>query len=521
MSTPDSETPLLEKPVASSLDDTIERCIGSFGWAQLIQAVVVSFAWVFDAQQTFISVFTNREPAWHCINETCNKGFNRCGGGGMSNSSWAWDEPVWTSIVSEWNLECVGTIVAGLPTSSFFMGCLVGGLVLATLADSSLGRKNMLVLSCLIMSLATILTVFSPNIWVYSALRFIAGFGRASIGTCALVLATEVVGKKWRGEVGIIGFFCFTLGFLSLPAIAYISRASSWKTLYIWTSAPALFYSVLIHFMIHESPRWLFVQGRKEEAIKTLRSISNRSTSSSTNLSFIHLSDFSIEQETWNVDMYSAMKVLWEKRWAFQRLSAVMIVGTGIGVVYYGMPLNLDSLSFNLYLSVTLNALSELPASLIAFFLIGRLNRRSSMLVFTTLSGLCCVIIACLSITRVGFRGLEIGVELVSFFSACTAFNVLLIYSLELFPTCVRNSALSMVRQAIVLGGVLSPMLVAAGRRNKGVLSYGVFGLMIGCCGLFVACLPETKGGTFCDTMDEQEHKEIVGTCHSDDQVNC
>ncbi|XLS48857.1 hypothetical protein HN51_023215, partial [Arachis hypogaea] len=76
----------------------------------------------------------------------------------------------------------------------------------------------------------------------------------------------------------------------------------------------------------------------------------------------------------------------------------------------------------------------------------------------------------------------------------------LVIYGTELFPTCVRNSALSLVRQAGVLGGTLCPMLVAIGRGNK-FLCYGVFGLAIGCSGLFLVCLPETKGKAFCDTI--------------------
>ncbi|KAI3997033.1 hypothetical protein MKX01_021309 [Papaver californicum] len=512
----DSQThPLLEKHIGT-LDETIERFIGSFGWAQLLQAVVVSFAWVFDAQQTFISVFTDAEPTWHCIDP--NNKYSYCNSTIITNScklprnAWTWNEPMQTSTVSEWDLSCLGPAIAGLPTSSFFSGCLLGGLVLATLADSSLGRKNLLVISCLLMSLSAFLTAFSPNIWIYSILRFITGFGRATIGTCALVLSTEIVGKSRRDKVGIIGFICFTLGFISLPAMAYFTRGSSWRVLYILTSAPAVIYSIIIHFMVHESPRWLMVQGRKEEAITTLRSIASPdSYGSNNNVLSISLSGISIELEQWNADLYSAIKILWDKKWAFRRLSAVMVVSFGVGMMYYGIPLGVGNLASSLYLSVTLNALSELPSSLITYFLIARLKRRSSMLFFTMLSGICsimCVII------HEGQQGLRICVELLSFFSTCTAFDVLLIYTLELFPTCVRNSALSMVRQALVFGGIFSPILIAAERGvdDNGFLSYGVFGLVICVCGLFTVCLPETRGEIICDTMDEEEQKAKISS---------
>ena len=70
---------------------------------------------------------------------------------------------------------------------------------------------------------------------------------------------------------------------------------------------------------------------------------------------------------------------------------------------------------------------------------------------------------------------------------------------------------MAMVRQALVFGGVFCPVIVEIGRGN-GYLSYGVFGVVIISCGLFVGCLPETKGGTLCDTMEEEENKQRAGS---------
>ncbi|KAG6743721.1 hypothetical protein POTOM_052422 [Populus tomentosa] len=47
--------------------------------------------------------------------------------------------------------------------------------------------------------------------------RFLSGFGRAAIGATALVLATEKVGSKWRGQMGTIAGVSFAFGLLSLP----------------------------------------------------------------------------------------------------------------------------------------------------------------------------------------------------------------------------------------------------------------------------------------------------------------
>ncbi|KAL0443109.1 UNVERIFIED_CONTAM: Organic cation/carnitine transporter 3 [Sesamum latifolium] len=501
---PEEAPPLTEGKLdrRPSLDDTIEHCIGDFGWTQILQVTLVSFAWFFDAQQTFISIFTDAEPKWSCINSnsslSCNENSNPCQ---LPSESWSWDFPASTSIISEWSLECAGSIMTGLPASAFFSGCLVGGFALASLADSALGRKNMLVLSSLLMSLTGVITAASTNVWMYAGVRFIGGFARATVGTCALVLSTELVGKKYREKVGIIGFICFTLGFLSLPVIAFSLQGSSWRLIYLWTCVPSVLYSIAVFFLVRESPRWLFIKGRKEEFAETLRTIAAPANRSSLTQSFFgRCADW--EEKKQETDIFSALKILGEKGWSCRRLVAVMVVGFGIGIIYYGMPLGLGNLSFDLYLSVTLNAISEFPASLLTFLLIGKLDRKGSVLGLSLFSGVCSV---CCVLVR--WKVLQIILELLSFFSACTAFDIVLIYTLELFPTCVRNSAVAMVRQALVLGGALSPVLVAAGRKNGLLMSYGVFGVTISICGLFVVCLPETRGRVLSDTIEEEERK--------------
>ncbi|ERN14914.1 hypothetical protein AMTR_s00032p00183130 [Amborella trichopoda] len=165
-----------------------------------------------------------------------------------------------------------------------------------------------------------------------------------------------------------------------------------------------------------------------------------------------------------------------------------MVVGFGAGLVYYGMPLGAGNLDFNLHLSVTFNALAEFPSALLSFFLISRLNRRCAVITLSMVSGVLSILCVFLSRERKGGlslprermwdvlvsverkgdikNGSQMGAEIVAFFSCCTASNILLLYCLELFPTSVRNSALSLLRQAIVFAGAFSPLLVVLGRRE-------------------------------------------------------
>ncbi|KAH9676948.1 Organic cation/carnitine transporter 2 [Citrus sinensis] len=583
------------KQSISSLDEIVEQGIGGFG------------------------VYTEAEPTWHCLNNTtCSSASNICM---FPKSSWAWDgNPTTTAltIISEWGLECSSAFIKGLPAASHFTGCLLGIVFLATLADSSLGRKNLLFLSCLTMSVATSLTIFSNNLWIYSLLRFFSGISRATIGTCTIVLLTEKVGTEWRGLVVILDSFFFTIGTLTLPAIAYTNRSSSWTIIYLWTSIPTLVYSGLLYIFVSESPRWLFMQGRQEEAVEVIKSLSPIKDSNQLSLSLVSAVSFGHEPAASSKEssFLSSIRELFVRRWALERTLALMVPGFGIGVVYYGMTLGIENLGFDIYLGVVFNALLEIPVWGIYFDKTShdeqvsgsriprtgifcrsqrlrwgdpvndgwrdvhswpRIKARSpsshdydngastseslggdgrglwegsdsreaykrvtnegkAYVSDLSVGGItpgkhpvcsdlslctwefaekksyekrsCIMAVVANDISNAGKR-MRIGLELASLFSAYIAYTVIFIYAIELFPTCVRNSATSIMRLAIIFAAIFSSVLVAAGSNNEFV-SYGVFGLVIICCGFFVICLPETRGSSLCDTIDQREHKDSV-----------
>lgn len=487
-----------------SLDDLIEQSLGDFGWRQLLQSLLVSFTMFFDAQQSFITIFTDAHPPWHCTSTdhiTCDpKNSDICK---LPRSTWSWDGLSSKTIISQWNLECGSSFITGLPQSSFFMGCLVAGFLFATFADSSLGRKNVLFLSCLTMSIASSIIVFSPNVWVYSAFKFLIGFCRSSLGTCSLVLLTERVRKEWRFRVGVLEYIWFTLGFLSLPGIAYVNKDSSWKSLYLWTSIPGIFYSIFGYLFVTESPRWLLMQGREKEAMATLKGITLTSSGLGGTVTSTQLLVLAQQQNASILNLYSSIRELFGKTWALKRVVTVMILGFGIGMVYFGVPLNVGNLGVNIYLSTAFNALLDIPA-FIATYLLDNCRRKPSILGFSIASGISCLICA---VIRNELHTVKLWLSLVSFFSVGTAFNVFLIYVIELFPTSVRNTATSMARQAIVFGAIFSPFLISQGRKND-FFSYGIFGVMILGSASSILCLPETRGIVLCDTMDQQVRKE-------------
>ncbi|XP_010688756.2 organic cation/carnitine transporter 2 [Beta vulgaris subsp. vulgaris] len=497
-------------PPSMSIDDMIEQSVGRLNVTQILQVLLTTLAPLFDSQQTYISIFAHAQPTWHCTSSNTNSKIS-CSSSNNSNicrlskSDWAWDYPnVHTSIISEWDLECASSFITGFPTTCYFVGCLLGGLVLATLGDSSLGRKNLLCVSLLVMSLAALASSFSPNFWVYSIFRFVSGAGRAPVAITALVLQTEKTCKRWRSRLIMMGFINFSLGILLLTAIAYLTKDSSWRNLYLWTSIPGIACSLLCYFFLLESPRWLFMQGRTEDSIAILRKLGSTTSVVYSTLTINNMG--ALQKGPKETSSFASLKILINEKWAVKRLLASMLLAFGIGLMYFGMFLGVGNLGFNIYLTAALSALLSLLSYLLTFlYWIPRCNRRISMLGFCVISGATSIIFSVLG--KHSYQGLIISLEVVSLFCACMAYNLVLMYTVELFPTCVRNSASSLVRQAMIFGSVFDPVLILIGRKNK-IYSYGVFGITVLVCGFLVLCLPETRGKVLCDTMEEQELRD-------------
>ncbi|CAA7024435.1 unnamed protein product [Microthlaspi erraticum] len=171
-------------------------------------------------------------------------------------------------------------------------------------------------------------------------------------------------------------------------------------------------------------------------------------------------------------------------------------------MMYYGVPLAVRDIKVNIYLSEALNAMVELPTFVITPILLEKFNRRSSVLVNCLLGGGLGVL--CFVLTIFGRTNVAFALELGSFFCARIGFNLMAVYMIEMFPTCVRNLATMMLRQALVVGGACCPIIASVGR-NVPSLSFAVFGFAVSGLGLFALLLPETKGSNLCDTMEEQE----------------
>ncbi|XP_078176030.1 organic cation/carnitine transporter4 [Carex rostrata] len=487
-----------------SVDNMLSGYAGEFGRWQLRHFVLTSVAWSLEALHTMVMIFSDKEPDRVCTSMDCTA-LDPCRPG----SGWDWVGGTGSSIVSEWGLICGEKYKVGIVQSVFFFGCLIGGGVFGHLSDSFLGRKGSLTVVCALNSIFGLLTSVAPSYWTYTILRFLTGFSTGGVGLCAFVLATEPVGSSKRGVAGMSTFYFFSGGIAILAGIAYNFR--SWRSLYVVTSLPSLLYLLIVIPFLSESPRWYLVRGKVAKAMDVMRDISKTNGNElpsdlSLKLDGEDNKDQEAGQEENKISSGSIVDVL-KSRVTRSRLILSIAINFLCSVVYYGLSLNVVNLKTNLYASVLINSVAELPAYALTALFLDRFGRKPLSIGTMVMSGLFCTAGFLVGVFGV-IEVIRMVCGVIGIFGMAATYNLLFIYTAELFPTVVRNAALGCATQACQLGAVAAPLVVVLGKTFPFAL-FGVSGIVGG---LLVCYLPETMNKPLYDTMDgiEEGEREIL-----------
>ncbi len=161
-----------------------------------------------------------------------------------------------------------GTSGATLGTINALMtiGNIVGA-PFVSLADV-IGRRGVNFLGNAIVLIASLMQGLAPNLKVFMAGRFFLGFGSAIMSTPQYM--GEVAPTHLRGRlVGVFGA-CFQVGSLimsgAMIGFGKLDNNLSWRIPLLLEGVFPLLVCLLIYPLTPESPRYLLLRGRKEEA---------------------------------------------------------------------------------------------------------------------------------------------------------------------------------------------------------------------------------------------------------------
>jgi MFS family permease len=160
-------------------------------------------------------------------------------------------------------------------------GACVGALFFAWLTDL-LGRKKLFMITLAVHLAATALTALSTEAWMFFLFRFFTGFGLGGEYAAINSAVDELIPKRHRGrvDIGINGSYWFGAAIgalLSIPALnENIFPANIGWRLTFGLGVVLGFVILLVRRNVPESPRWLFIHGRENEAEEIVDGIEDR-----------------------------------------------------------------------------------------------------------------------------------------------------------------------------------------------------------------------------------------------------
>jgi MFS family permease len=166
----------------------------------------------------------------------------------------------------------------GLAGAVYVAGACLGALFFGQLTDR-LGRKKLFLVTLAVYTVATVLTAFSMNPTWYLACRFLTGAGIGGEYAAINSAIDELIPAKYRGrvDVAINGSFWVGAGagaLLTIPLLDPTMVDQDWGWRLAFGLGAILAVSILIvRRGVPESPRWLFIHGREDEAERIVTDI--------------------------------------------------------------------------------------------------------------------------------------------------------------------------------------------------------------------------------------------------------
>jgi len=409
---------------------------------------------------------------------------------------WDYDRSTWPeTAVSQFDLVCDRDYLRSLSQSLYMFGVMVGSFV-SGLASDRFGRHRVTLISAFGLLASGIAVSFSASMAVFTFLRCLVAMFSVSCFTTGFCYCMEIVGGRAATIVGI-GLQCYwSLAYMLLPLVSW--AFPRWNHLQLAVSIPVIVLVILLLIpgLTTESPRWLLSRGRVEEATAILDTAARRNqVPAKVEGKAVSQGEKVAEAARGNITH------LFRSRGLLRSTLIMYYLFFTNSFVYYGLTLNSGSLiPGNIHVNIVVSGLLEILANvctIVAFLVVGR---RISVCVSMGLGGLTLFFVpVAASVTGKAVLA-QIGK-----FAITGSFSMVFVYAVEVFPTVIRNAGLGSASVLARVGGIVAPYIGRElGKVSKSAPLY-IFGVTSVLAAILVLFLPETKGLTPPDTLEEGE----------------
>lgn len=394
----------------------------------------------------------------------------------------------------------LGSVGQQIVASSILVGCIIGAM-LAGPASDRVGRRKVLAAVGALFILAALGCAFSHTVELLTVCRVLLGIAVGGASQIVPVYIAELAPAARRGSLVVVFQTAVIVGILISSISGYFldEEAGGWRLTVALGAVPALLLLVGMLFL-PESPRWLVLRGRGDEARRVLARVRDTQAEVDAEMVEIETVGEGPAQGGWS-----------EVR--SRRVRPALIAGlgvalfcqiTGINAVIYYAPTILNSAGFDpqrsLLVSISVNVVLLL-FTIIGLFLVDRWGRRRLLLAWVPLSIVALVVLAFSFngtqasgpawLTMVGLMGFQ------AFNGGSLSVAVWLIAS-EVFPLRVRGKAMALACLTVWVADLavsLTTLSLVEGLGPRGAfLLYA--GISVAALAFVYFCVPETKGKT-------------------------
>jgi sugar porter (SP) family MFS transporter len=391
----------------------------------------------------------------------------------------------------------------GFATGSAMIGCLLGPVLGSSMSDR-VGHRRSLLLTAVFAAIGAVGVASAREMVAFSAFRILSGAGLGLALVVSPMYIAEVAPARVRGTLVTMNQMAIVVGVVVSYVVSYFLSLSGgpaiWRWLFALECLPAAFLAIGLT-SVPESPRWLAMKGRAEDALAVLIRIGGRKNADSEMAEIMA----SLSQEAWSLRALISPGI----RTAFLMAIclAVLQQSTGASPLSYFAPTIFRKAGFGMTSTAVLMALvksiSDLIWTIPALLLVDRLGRRPLLLGGITVMG---VGLMCMGFF---FRSHLSGVYVVATMMLVSAAYSMSLAPLtwlimsEILPNRMRGHAMAVAAIALwvtafVCTTAVPPLIhyfEAATGSGAGI--FWIFALVNA--GAFIFCLkmvPETKGRT-------------------------
>ncbi|GAX26867.1 MFS transporter, VNT family, synaptic vesicle glycoprotein 2 [Fistulifera solaris] len=422
---------------------------------------------------------------------------------------------------------------ASLLAATVFAGMLFGGLIVGGGISDVVGRRPVLLFGLALNSVAGLLSAAAWNVYSLSFLRFVAGIGIGTTIPPLFTLCSELAPPQHRGLCVTLAASFWMVGSMYVAILAWWGQGNSWRVFAMTCAIPSAVGWWLVQQSVPESPRFLLLQGRYDEAVLVVRDLTERAqfqglawtleeaqAHGAPILTQRALTWGLLRTSLWNFGSSAQQLYLPETR---QVTLALQLVWFGLSFGTYGLYTWINKLFLevhlqNVYFNALLFSASNLPGNLLSAFLMDRIGR-SKMLVGSTLASVLSLMVFAYVVFRdesaVGLSDSPpLPVEWIVLascaFQMCTivSWNTIDVLTSELFPTFVRATGMGVCAGCGRIGAMLAQFINGAlVVRPVSLLLVAAFTLLIAA--IMPIFLPaDQTGHPVRDTVSEKRHRK-------------